>query len=617
MLHQRQWWLEEDEQSLAAAVVSAADSVEMDTAYRYERMLEIACLYGDVNVWSSAAYVRQVGPRITHNIIANAVDALVSEVTQTQPRPMAVTIGGDWYERQRARKLTAYWDAKWQEVGMRALGPQVLRDGILFGLGVARPYIERDRVKIERIWPGHVRIDDRACVDVMPRTLYIARPFDRHQLIGLYPEHEEAIRGAPAPETRWDYSDPTADVVEVVEAWHLPSTDPDEDDEHDGKHVIAVQTALLYEEPWVHDRYPLAFMRAVLPQRGFWGESLAWRGAPYQFERNKIARRIQEAMHLVAVPRIFVQRQSGIVKSKLNNEIGAIIEHDGPAPQFLTPPAMASDVYQYMRDLEQGIFSVMGVSQMSAQSLKPAGLNSGKAIRLYNDVQSRRFVNTERAYEDFHCNLAMIVTMLERQIAEESPKHEVSYNVDRRAEQAERVPWSEIDLDADRMRIQVFPTSALPTTPAARLQALEEMRAEGSIDNQAFYELVDDPDLESIRKRVTAPSEIIRKRLDKIVETGDYLPPEPYMDLNLALSSAAVSIQEAELEDVPEERVELLRLFLVETQALVQRSQMPPEAPPAGPMGAAPAAPGAEVAPPMNGAAPPVAAPDGTPAPMN
>ena len=34
-----------------------------------------------------------------------------------------------------------------------------------------------------------------------------------------------------------------------------------------------------------------------------------------------------------------------------------------------------------------------------------------------------------------------------------------------------------------------------------------------------------------------------------------YLPPEPYMDLQLALRETSLAIQRAELQDVPEERV--------------------------------------------------------------
>lgn len=576
------WFLEDEPEALAAAVCSAAHRVEQDTAFRYQRMLEVSCLYGDVNAYNaSGGWVRQLSGRrqITHNVIANAVDALVAEVTQTQPRPMAVTVGGDWWDRQRARKLTAYWDAKWNDVNMRALGPQVLRDGVLFGDGWLRPYIEGRKVLIERIWPGHIRVDDRACIDVMPRSLFIARPIDRNRLIGLHPEFEDEIRSAPSPMPRWDYSDPTRDVVEVVEAWHLPSTDvEDGDDDHDGRHVVAIGTATLYDEPWTRQTFPLAHFRAVMPQRGWCGESLAWRAAPYQFELNKIARRIQESAHLVAVPRVFIERGSQIVPGKLNNELATIVEYTGRPPQFVNPPAMSADVYQYRRDLESGIFGVMGVSQMSAQSLKPAGINSGKAIRLYNDVQSRRFINTERAYEDLHVQLAREVAILERQLADEYPSHKVGHSHDGRTE---TVRWKDIDLRDERLSIQVFPASALPTTPAAKLQALEEMLEAGTIDQQTFYELADVPDLESARLRVTAPSELIQRRLDRILESGEYLGPEPYMDLARAVQMAAVAVQHAELQDAPEERIDLLRDFLIDTQALIER--MNPPAPPAPP----------------------------------
>jgi hypothetical protein len=61
-----------------------------------------------------------------------------------------------------------------------------------------------------------------------------------------------------------------------------------------------------------------------------------------------------------------------------------------------------------------------------------------------------------------------------------------------------------------------------------------------------------------------------------------YLPPEPTMDLNLALRETTLAIQRAELDEIPEERVDLLRQFLTHVQML-QAQAMPP-APEPGPM---------------------------------
>jgi len=580
------WWNLDAESDLAQAVVDAAHDVDEATLERQQRIIESYCLYGDVGSWPgfygfarSLPYAR----RLSHNVIANAVDALVSEVTQTRPRPMAVTVGGTYEDQTRAKKLTQYWDAKFMECDVREIAPQVVRDSVVSGLGVMRAYEAHDRVHVERIFPNHILVDDRQCVDVSPRVIYLRRFLDRWYLRELYPDSAEQIENAAAPDPRYAYNyDSTQDLVEVIEAWHLPSAPAEWGDDTDGRHVIAIREAVLHDELYYRETFPLAFIRAVPPQRGFWGESLVQRASPAQFELNKLLRRVQESQHLFAAPRIFVSRQSKIVKQHIQNRLGTIVEHDGPPPTFMTPPSMASDVYRHIDRLSEWIFREMGVSELSATSAKPAGLDSGKALRVYNDVQSRRFINLERGYERLHVELAREIAYCERVISEDDPGHEVVYEGSGGVN--EIIPWREIDLDQDMMRIQVFPASALPTTPAGKIQALQELVGAGLIDQETFFRLADVPDFDEVRDTVTAPLELLKKRFGAILEDGTYRGPEPYMDLVRGQKLAALMLQKAEVEGAKEERLELLRQWIADASSLMQRAeeQMAPPPPPPG-----------------------------------
>ena len=569
------WWNEDVPGDLAQAVVNAAHDVDDATLERQQRIIESYCLYGDVGSWPgfygfarSLPYAR----RLSHNVIANAVDALVSEVTQTRPRPMATTVGGSYSDQVKAKKLTNYWDAKFIECDVRDLAPQVVRDAIISGVGVMRAYEEHERVSVERIFPVHVLVDDRQCVDVQPRVIYLRRFLDRWYLRELYPEAAREIEEAAAPDPRYAYNyDSTQDLVEVIEAWHLPSAPAEHGEETDGRHVIAIREAVLLDEFYYRPTFPLAFIRAVPPQRGFWGESLVQRASPAQFELNKLLRRVQESQHLFAAPRIFVSRQSKIVKQHIQNRLGTIVEHDGPPPPVMTPPSMASDVYRHIDRLSEWIFREMGVSELSATSAKPAGLNSGKALRVYNDVQSRRFINLERAYERMHVELAREIAYCERVISEEDPSHEVVYESS--GGMSEVIPWREIDLDQDMMRIQVFPASALPTSPAGRIQALQELHAAGLIDKETFFRLADVADFDAARDAVTSPLDLLKKRFGYMLESGSYSPPEPYMDLVRGQKLAALMVQEAEVQGAEEERLALLRQWISDANALLMRAQ--------------------------------------------
>ena len=582
MVALNRWWTA-DTSDLASQVLGAARAVDTATSARRAQMLEAYCLYGDETALPENFIELRSQPSVTRNVLALATDTVVSEIVQTKPRPMFVTIGGDWLEQDRARKLTYFCDAEFDAANVQDLAEQAARDAVITGLGILRP--RRDpgdpsRVIVERIFPPNLLVDDRGAVDVLPRSFFVRHLLDKWQLAELYPDEAPSIESAPTVDAQAWYADGprSQDIVEVIEAIHLPSK-PGADD---GRHALVIRDAVLFDAPYTYDEPPFCFVRAIKPLRRFWGLSLVQRAAPTQTELNRVLRRWNESLRLNATSLWFLNRQSRVVKAHMVNQVGAIVEHDGPPPQQMTPAVMHPQVAAYIDACEARIFKLMGASELAAASLKPAGLNSGRALQVYNDSQSRRFISFERAYEQLFVDLAKWFVVLHREIADEYPDHEVivSDGPSRKA----TIQWTDIDLDAQKYRARVFPASAFPTNPAAKIQMMQEMLASGVIDQQSFYELaLDVPDLESVRNRIVAPIELVHKRLAKMLVDNVYMPPEPTMDLALALRETTLAIQRAELEDVPEERVDLLRQFLTHVQLLQAQAAAPPPMPP-GPM---------------------------------
>lgn len=577
------WWNSEAN-TLSGDTIGAARAVDTATSARRAQILEAYCLYGDETALPENVIELRAHPSVTRNVLALATDTVVSEVTQTKPRPMFVTIGGDWLEQERARKLTYFCDAEFDAANVHALAEQAVRDAVIAGLGILRPRIDPadpERVIVERIFPPNFLVDDRGAVDVIPRSYFVRHLLDRWQLMSMYPDQAAEIEMAPTVDARaWYVDGPrSTDVIEVIEAIHLPSG-PGADD---GRHVLVIETAVLADQPYTYDEPPFCFIRAVKPLRRFWGLSLVQRAAPTQTELNRVLRRWNESLRLNATAMWFLNRQSRVVKAHMVNGIGSIIEHDGPPPQQFTPAIMHPQVAAYIEQLEQRVFRLMGASELAATSLKPAGLNSGRALQVYNDVQSRRFISLERQYEQLYVDLAKWIVELHKQISEEIPEHEIVCSDG--PTRTSRIHWRDINLEEGRFRARVFPASAFPTSPAAKIQMLQEMLGSGVIDQQSFYELaLDVPDLESVRNRVVAPIELIHKRISKMLYENVYMPPEPTMDLALALRETTLAIQRAEIDDIPEERVDLLRQFVTHVQML-QAAAMPPQPPAMPPMG--------------------------------
>ena len=336
---------------------------------------------------------------------------------------------------------------------------------------------------------------------------------------------------------------------------------------------MCVQGATLVDEPWIRESYPVPTVRALPPVVGYWGARISKRPETAQRQLNELLKKVQLGLSQIANPRVFIEPGS-LVKAHIDDQVGTIVEVTGRVPTFSAPQAFGPETYQQIDRLQEMAHQSVGVSQMAAAGMKPAGINSGRALRIYREMQNRRFAGFEADLEQCVCELARQIVYLEQDVAEEYPDHEVVYEV---FGTAERIPWAELNLEPDRLRLRIAPTSGLAASPAARMQDLEELVEGGVLDQAQFLRLANDPDFESIRKEVTAAEDRLRYAFTQILDGQDYEPPEPYMDLKRGVLLAAQWIQMAEISRVPEERIQVLRQWMTEAHTMMQ-----PPAPPAG-----------------------------------
>lgn len=581
--------LPEGDDDLASALYKEVDRVYDETSEREQRIYDACALYGDMSLFSGMGYSEDIlfeDTRMRHNVIATAVDALTAEVTQSTVRPMAITIGGTFDQRKKAEKLTQYFESQWDLLNIHEVFRTATRDSIVCGLGVVRVGhanevdAKNDRPVVERIFPANLLMDDFGSSDVMPREFFIRRTPAKEQMVALFPDAEEEIMSSENRRSVfWAHPEKVETHCEVIEAFHLASAPG----RKDGRRTLAVRGKVLVDERherWRVEDTPYKIIRGVPGMVGYWGEQLVMRAAPAQDELNKLLRRIQDAMHLISVPRIFVNRQAEILDGHLTNDVGIVVEYDGNTPPiFHAPQSMSNDVFQHVQMLEQWVYKEMGISELSAVSAKPSGLDSGAALRTYSDVQTRRWINFVRSYERANEEVARELVRVETDIAKGYPGHQVSaFYKDR----YESFKWREIELDPERFAVRIFSASALPNTPAGRLQALEEMVKTGVIDRQTFIKLADIPDLQSVRRLVLAGDELLEQMFSRMLEEDKfYEPPDPGLDLNKAVVLATMSAYRGILDGAPEDRVEKLFQFVDECNAMLQAAQEPviPEEP--------------------------------------
>jgi hypothetical protein len=250
---------------------------------------------------------------------------------------------------------------------------------------------------------------------------------------------------------------------------------------------------------------------------------------------------------------------------------------------------------QLQRLIDYG-FQQSGVSMLQASSQKPAGLNSGEAIRSYDDISTDRFQTLSRRYDNVFIDLAYLIIDFAKDIAEEQGSYQTVYP---NKNGAKEIDLPKIEMLKDPFVIQCFNMSSLPKDPAGRLRKVTEMITSGMISLKEGRRLIDMPDLGQVETLANAAEERTYQILDDIIEEGKYVAPDPFLDLAFAKETVVAYINLYGSARLEESKAEMLRTWYTQVGTLVQAATPPPPMPmpQAGGQGA-PQVPQAPVTPP-------------------
>jgi hypothetical protein len=249
-------------------------------------------------------------------------------------------------------------------------------------------------------------------------------------------------------------------------------------------------------------------------------------------------------------------------------------------PEYRTAQAVGPEMFSHLDRLYQRAYEIVGISQLSASAKKPSGIDSGRALREYHDIESERFMSFAKDHEKMYLDLAKIMIEMARDIYIRDGTYKVrSFN---RAF-VEQIDWKDIDLDEDKYVMQMWPVSMLPSTPAGRLQTVQEMMTAGLLSREDGLSLLEFPDLKEVQDLQNAERNDIHMIIELLIDKGVYVSPEPFTNLPLAIKTINSAYLKAKTEGAPDDRLELCRRFISDAMALLSP---PPElAPQPQPMG--------------------------------
>lgn len=576
------WWQADSDHNLKNQLISTASYLQKTQQYRIKQASIYSRVYCGKPLLNYALNSKLLDTsnqmplnKPTMNVTKSCIDTLVSRVTQSRPRPVFLTDNGDYKERKLSKEMNAFINGEFYRCKAYDIGARDLRDAAVLGDGLVKIFEKDGKVALERVLETEVFVDRNDAYYGNPRQLIHVKIADRSIAMALFPKEKKEVAGSVRAyvDGSSESSETVTDQIILIEGWHLPSAPG----ANDGRHCIVCDGGTLLDEPWEKETFPFVKLSYDENLVGWFSQGLAELLMGTQIEINKLLITMSQAINLIGVPRIFIDELSKVVETAFNNNIGTIVKYRGTKPIYEVAPCIPQEMYAQLERLIQYAYQQSGISALSAIAQKPAGLDSGEAIRSYDDLQTDRFAYLAKRYENFYIELAYQMIDLAKDIAIRDGKYSTVY--------PGKDGTREIDLPKaailkDSYVIQCYDESSLPRDPAGRHAKLSEMLASGEITLQEFRRLSGFPDLEQSDKLANALEERILQILDGIVEDGkrSYVPPDPFLldpsDLATTLCVQYINLYAgAKLE---ESKMQLLRDWFTQVQQLKQQAVAPP-----------------------------------------
>jgi hypothetical protein len=574
------WWHDSNEGERHNRIVQLVDRISNSQSYINSANLDHLKSYSrrEYTEDGNGSVVPQgPSPYMGINATKSAIDTIISKLTQQDPRPHFKTEGGNWNARNRARKLQKFTDGVYYKSNFYAKARRACKDAAIFGTGFVKPYFESNEIKWERVWPGSVVVEEASAMNGNTRSFFQIDTVPLESLMAKFPDKAIDLVASNLSYKTTANGVVTA-MVKVYEAWHLKDENGD-----GGRHTICTENCTLFDEECDLDCDPIIAFRWTEAPVGYYGHGAVEDVTCLQNEMDYVMQKIQAATHNGALVWVIKHISDTTPNNHLTNKICSIINYSGnQPPTVIQNRIMDQQVFDHVKWMNELIYNVTGVSAMSATSQKPKGIESGKALQTMLDVESQRFGEIQKNYEQFivACTKACIA-LAKKHFTGGKTEYQVQVDNGRFTE---TIKWSEVNMDEDEYMLKVWPTNMLPATPAGKMDTVERMMQAGLIDALTGMMLLDFPDVEAHQGLVYSSVKQALWIVDQVIYEGKEIEPREWYDLDRCIKYMQMGLSNAEMEGAPEEVFERGMEFIASCQELL----MPPPAPPISPAGMVP-----------------------------
>ena len=486
------------------------------------------------------------------NVIKSCIDTLTSKIAQSKVRPFFNCINGTFKDINVCKNAQQYFDQYFDIEEVNKKVSMAFRDACIFDHGVI--YVDSETKSITKALPWQVFVRPAELTyNNITRAYYCQNDYP----VSMLPEkYRNKVLKANEDQEYVTYGI-YYDTVDQCKAVYISELDFVEIEKYEG------------------NRVPFIFLWYNNPIHG--GSSVSVVDMLYgiQCEVNTLMSKVKDASQLSPALTFFLPDDATIKSTQLNNRVGNVITYkatsdmSGSPVTVATPNFIDSQYIELINNLKETAYEMVGISQLSAQSKKPSGLNSGIALQTVEDVESERF--EEQLNQVIRCYVEIAKTCLRVFPKEETILPDTPNRLD--------VRWGDIVDEEKKMQIQFSAADSLSKDPSTKLQQLQQLASVGVIPRERIAQFMELPDLEGgyslSNNAINAVLSVIRD----CIESDNYEIPDyiPIPMLKTEIINTQLSLRAANFIKNQEDIEKLNLLYNAVVQMEQQMNQPTPE----------------------------------------
>ena len=466
------------------------------------------------------------------NLIKSVIDTLVSKIATSKVRPFINTLNGSYKEMQTALQTQQFFDIFYEAQNVHMKVSKAFEDACIFDTGIV--YIDRDTHSITKClpWQVYVRPAELA-YGKLTRTYYEQTDYP----VTLLPEDITAKFKKNVEYTDYGLYFDTANKIKA--------------------HIIAGHVVKV--EPWDYDILPFVFLYYSKPLFGTTSLSVVDILYTLQNEVDMIVAKIAAAAELTPGNTVFLPEGGSVKATQLNNGVGNVLTYR-PTPNMtgspvtVATPAFIDGQYQMLlNELIQRAYELVGISQLSAMSQKPNGLDSGIALSTMESIESDRFETQLKQVINAYVDIARVcVELFDGDILPNSNRR-LSIN------------WNDIRKANDSLKIQFSAADALSKDPSVKLQQLQALAQSGIIPQSRIASLMELPDIQSGFSLANNAVNAVYTVINDCIENNNFELPTyvPFTLLKEEIINVQLSLKAANKKANAEDIEKLQKLYSI------------------------------------------------------